>query len=69
MLDGRDFLMGTEVSAADLAAFPFLKYASLDPDPEDDEIFHRILAAHQQPGDDHPRLLAWIERIDALPRV
>jgi glutathione S-transferase len=69
MLDSRDFLLGDELSAADCVAFPFLKYAGLDPEPDDDELFHRILAAHQQPGDDHPRLLAWIERIDALPRV
>ena len=69
MLDGRDYLMGDEVSAADFAAFPFLKYAP-DPElPDDDELFHRVLDDHQQLGDDHPRLTAWIERIDALPRA
>ncbi len=67
MLDGRDFLMGDAVSAADFAAFPFLKYAR-SRDPEDDELFHRILEAHQR-TDAHPRLIAWIERIDALPRA
>jgi glutathione S-transferase len=69
MLDGREFLMGDRLSAADCIAFPFVKYASVDPEPGDDELFHRILAAHQQPGDDHPRVVAWIERVNALPRV
>ncbi|HET8975130.1 MAG TPA: glutathione S-transferase family protein [Solirubrobacterales bacterium] len=68
MLQGRDFLMGDEVSAADFVAFPFLKYASLR-DPDDDELFHRILDVHQQPGDDHPRLAAWVDRINRLPRA
>ena len=69
MLDGRDHLMGDEVSAADFVAFPFLKYALIPMDPGDPEPFHKVLDDHQQLGDDHPRLKAWIERIDALPRV
>ena len=67
MLEGRDHLLG-DFSAADCAAFPFLKYA-LRRDPADDELFHRVLDDHQQPGDEHPRLAAWIERVDALPRA
>ena len=69
LLAGREYLMGDEPGAADLAAFPFVKYASIDPDPADDELFHRMLAAHQRVGDSHPRLVAWIERIDSLPRA
>ncbi len=69
MLDGRDYLMGDEVSAADFVAFPFLKYALIPKLPDDDEPFHKVLDDHQQLGDDHPRLKAWIERIDAMPRV
>ena len=68
LLRGRDHLMGDELSAADCVAFPFLKYAR-SREPADDELFHRILDEHQQPGDDHPRLLAWIERVDARPRA
>lgn len=68
MLDGRDYLMGDEVSAADFAVFPFVKYARFR-DPEDDELFHRILELHQRLGNDHPRLSAWIERVDGCPRV
>jgi glutathione S-transferase len=69
MLTGRDYLMGDRVSAADFATFPFLKYAKLELDPDDDELFHRILDVHQPLGDEHPRLAEWIERIDALPRA
>jgi glutathione S-transferase len=68
MLDGRSHLAGDAFSAADCAAYPFLKYA-LGRDPADDELFHRVLDGYQQLGDDHPRLAAWIERIDERPRV
>jgi len=68
MLDGRDHLMGAAFSAADVAAFPFLKYA-LKRDPADVEAFHRVLDEHQRLGDDHPRLSAWIHRVDERPRV
>jgi glutathione S-transferase len=68
MLTGRDHLMGAEFGAADIAAFPFLKYA-LRRDPADDESFHRILDEHQQLGEDHPRLSEWIRRVDGRPRA
>jgi glutathione S-transferase len=68
MLDGREHLLGDAFSAADCAAYPFLKYA-LGREPADDELFHRVLDDYQQLGDDHPRLAAWIERIDERPRV
>jgi glutathione S-transferase len=67
MLAGREHLMGKEFGAADVAAFPFLKYAVLH-DPEDDELFHRILRDYQR--DRHrPRLDAWIRRVDVRPRA
>lgn len=68
MLAGRDHLMGNDFSAADCAAFPFLKYA-LFRDPADDELFHRILSEHQQLGDNHPRLADWIRRVNERPRA
>jgi len=67
LLDGRDYLFG-EFSAADCAAFPFLKYGKLT-DPEDDELFHGILEEHLRLGDGHPRLSAWIDRVNERPRV
>jgi glutathione S-transferase len=68
MLDGREYLMGEAFSAADCAAYPFLKYA-LWRDPADNELFHRVLDGYQQLDDDHPQLAAWIERVDERPRV
>jgi glutathione S-transferase len=67
LLEGRDHLFG-DLSAADLAAIPFLKYA-LGRDPADDELFHRILEDHLQLDGECPRLAEWIERMSALPRV
>jgi glutathione S-transferase len=68
MLSGRDHLMGDDFSAADCAAFPFLKFALIR-DPEDDELFHRILEEHQRLGHGHPRLAEWIRRVDGRPRI
>jgi glutathione S-transferase len=81
MLDGRDHLFG-DFSAADCAAFPFLKFAKLR-DPADDELFHRILQdnlrlagagqegqpGHTRPKGSHPRLAAWIDRVNERPRA
>jgi glutathione S-transferase len=67
LLDGRDYLFG-EFSAADCAAFPFLKYA-LFYDERDTEPFHLILREFQDLGDAHPKLEAWIRRMDGRPRV
>jgi glutathione S-transferase len=68
LLDGRDHLFGDEFSAADCAAFPFLKYGKLR-DPADDEIFHRILEDNLRLDGGHPRLSAWIDRVNARPRA
>jgi glutathione S-transferase len=67
LLDGRDHLFG-ELSAADLAAYPFLKYG-VSRDPADDELFHRLLAEHLKLDGKYPRLRAWIVRIGGLPQV
>jgi glutathione S-transferase len=67
LLADRDHLFG-ELTAADLAAIPFLKYAKRR-DQADDELFHRILEEHLQLDGEYRRLAAWIERMDALPRV
>ena len=67
MLAGRDYLMG-EFSAADCAAFPFLKYGLFN-DPEDTELFHKVLVDNLPIDPAHPRLCAWIERTDERPRA
>jgi glutathione S-transferase len=67
MLAGREYLLGGDFTAADVCAFPFLKFAVLH-DPADDELFHRILKDFQR--DRHrPRLEAWVRRVDQRPRV
>jgi glutathione S-transferase len=67
LLDRRDYLFG-EFSAADCAAFPFVKYALLY-DERDTEDFHLILREFQPLGDNHPNLEAWIRRVDERPRA
>lgn len=67
LLAGRQHLFG-EFSAADCAAFPFLKYA-LGRDAEDAERFHVILERHQQPGPEHAALVDWIRRVNERPRA
>ncbi|MEA2219323.1 MAG: hypothetical protein QOJ35_1949 [Solirubrobacteraceae bacterium] len=68
LLSGRRHLMGSELSAADICAFPFLKYA-LRREPADGEAFHVVLDEYQQLGDEHFKLRSWIKRMDALPRA
>ena len=67
LLTGRPYLFGDALSAADLLAFPFLKYAARI-EPSDDERFHQVLHEGQS-LDGHPAVAAWIARIDALPRA
>jgi glutathione S-transferase len=66
LLDGRDYLFGG-FGLADVVAFPFLKYAVFGAEPDDDELFHRVLVEHQPLRDDSP-LHAWVRRVDAHPR-
>jgi glutathione S-transferase len=69
MLDGRDYRMSDSFSAADCAAFPFLKYG-LWIEPSDDERFHHVLSQNLALDDGtHPRLDTWVRRVSAHPRV
>jgi glutathione S-transferase len=67
LLDGRNYLFG-EFSAADCAAFPFLRYA-VDRDEEDDEPFHQILRDYLVLGAHYPSVESWIGRVDQHPRA
>lgn len=68
LLDGRDHLFG-EFGAADCAAWPFLRYG-VAIDPEDDELFHRVLHERMRFDEQrHPRLRAWVERVAARPQA
>ena len=68
LLTDGPYLGGEGFGITDVCAFPFLKYATLDPVPDDPETFHAVLAEHlvAAPGS---KLAAWIERVDALPRA
>jgi glutathione S-transferase len=66
LLDGRDYLFG-DFGAADVIAFPFLKYAVFGAPVADDERFHHILVEHQPLAAGSP-LRAWAARVDEHPR-
>lgn len=68
LADGRPFLGGDALGAADVCCFPFLKYAAVDPDRADGDRFHALLAELLR-LDPHPALERWALRIDALPRA
>ena len=68
LLDGRDHLFGSEMTLADVTAFPFLKYGWVH-DPDDDEPFHEVLAEHLALDPKHDSLRIWVERMNALPRA
>jgi glutathione S-transferase len=68
LLQGRSHLLGEEFSAADCAAFPFLKYG-LWLREDDDERFHRILAEHLSLDGGYSRLEDWLRRVDERPRL
>jgi glutathione S-transferase len=67
LLAGSEHLLG-EFGAADVCAFPCLKYALLR-EADDDELFHRVLEEHMPLEDNHPRLRDWIARVDERPRA
>ena len=69
MLDGRDWLMGEAFGAADICAFPFLKYGVLDLRDDDTDPFHRVLRDHLPISGAFPEIEAWVHRVDALPRA
>jgi glutathione S-transferase len=69
LLSGGSHLMGDELTAADLCAFPFLKWAAVEAAPADAPRFEHILVEHLALGRDFPRTRAWIERMDGLARA
>jgi glutathione S-transferase len=66
LLHGRHFLFGNAPGAADICAYPFLRFTASS-DPDDDDLFHGVLL-ELLPGD-FPALAAWIERMAALPQA
>jgi glutathione S-transferase len=69
LLAGREHLAGDEFSAADCSAYPFLKYGLHGASADDEESFHHVLADNLRFGDGYPLLSAWVQRLDAAPRL
>ncbi len=67
LLTGRDHLFG-DFGAADCAAWPFLRYA-VAIEPDDDELFHRVLNERLTLDSRHGRLRDWIARVAERPQV
>jgi glutathione S-transferase len=63
LLHGRDYLFGDTPGAADICAYPFLRFAT-SADPDDDDLFHGVLIEHL---DATQRLAAWIDRMAKVP--
>jgi glutathione S-transferase len=63
LLEG-DYLFG-ELSVADVASYPFLKYAT-DANPADDYDIHEIMRRALS-VEGRPRTAAWLDRVAALP--
>jgi glutathione S-transferase len=59
LLHDRPFLFGDHVSAADVCAYPFLRFATSS-DPSDDDLFHGILKDNLPAL---PHLSAWTMRM------
>jgi maleylpyruvate isomerase len=59
LLHDRPFLFGDHLTAADVCAYPFLRFAHTS-DPTDDDLFHGILI-DTLPA--HPTLSTWVNRM------
>ena len=51
-----------------MTAFPFLKYGRQGMPAGDDERFHQVLVDHLG-LERHPRLAAWVDRVEERPRA
>lgn len=68
LLEGRDYLWGDRLTAADCAAHPFLRF-TVQKDRGDPWRFHHILMDHLETEGGHPNLVRWIDRVDEHPLV
>jgi maleylpyruvate isomerase len=69
LLTGRPYLFGDAPGAADICAYPFLRFTTSS-DPDDDDLFHGVLIEHLgRDGAQHRRLAAWIDRMAEIPEA
>jgi glutathione S-transferase len=70
LLAGGPFLLGTpEPTAADVCAYPFLRWGALEAAPPEAHRFEHILVECIPLGDGFARTRAWVERMGALPQA
>ncbi|HWH96682.1 MAG TPA: glutathione S-transferase family protein [Baekduia sp.] len=69
LLVNRPYLFGETPGAADICAYPFLRFTTSS-DPDDDDLFHGVLIEHLAPAPGrHRNLAAWIDRMAQLPQA
>jgi maleylpyruvate isomerase len=69
LLHGRPYLFGDAPGAADVCAYPFLRFATSS-DPGDDDLFHGVLLEHLAlDHGQHRNLAAWIARMAEVPKA
>ncbi len=61
LADGRPFVLGADLTVADLVAVPFAAYFGAALDPGDEDPFHAVLAALPR----GQRTVAWVARVRA----
>ena len=67
LLAGRDHLFG-DFGVADVVAWPFVRYATLELEADDTDPFHHVLAEHlRTDAGAHPGVVAWIDRVATRP--
>lgn len=69
LLADGPFLLGGGLTAADVCAFPFLKWGALEAAPPAAPRFEHILVESLRLQGGFGRLRAWIERMEGLPRA
>jgi glutathione S-transferase len=66
LLSDGGYLVGESVTAADVIAYPFLRYGVDAPEPTDTHPFHHIIHRHCALGPQHAATRAWVERMREL---
>lgn len=69
LLTDGGYLVGDALTAADVVAYPFLRYAIAPADPTDTDPFHAVLRRHCALGPRHDATRAWLARMAALPQA
>ncbi len=63
LLADTPYLVGDRLTAADVIAYPFLRYGADAPDAADTHPFHHVIHEHCALGPQHTATRAWIERL------